>query len=406
MSPEVSKNHPSTPSLLGDQLAAMADFLALDAAPGIFLVVATALALIWANSPLAHSYHHILEARFGLGSLKLETIEWINDALMAVFFLQVGLEIKREVVAGELSERRKLMLPAVAALGGMLVPVCIYLAFNRGHAAAMRGWAIPAATDIAFALGLLALLGPRVPASLKVFLAALAILDDLGAILIIALAYGEELWPAAFVLAAAGLVILIVLNRRGVAKLWPYLLVGTFVWACVLKSGIHATLAGVLIAQTIPLTVASGRDWQVSPLRRLEHALHPWVGFLIVPLFALANAGVSFSGIGLGDLFSSVPLGIAAGLLFGKQLGVMGFSWLAIRLGIAHPPAGATRRQFHAVAVLCGIGFTMSLFIGSLAFEHDLLLREMKIGVLLGSLLAAVSGYLLARLAARTGESA
>jgi NhaA family Na+:H+ antiporter len=399
MNPNASKSRPPAPSLLSDQLVVMADFLALDVAPGIFLVVATILALVWANSPLAHSYHHILEIKVGVGALKLETIEWINDALMAVFFLQVGLEIKREVVAGELSETRKLMLPAIAALGGMLVPVCIYLAFNRGHAAAMRGWAIPAATDIAFALGLVALLGPRVPPSLKVFLAALAILDDLGAILIIALAYGEELSPAALALAGVGLMVLIVLNRGGVARLWPFLLVGTFVWACVLRSGIHATLAGVLVAQTIPLTVASGRGSQASPLQRLEHGLHPWVGFVIVPLFALANAGVSFSGIGLSDLFSSVPLGIAAGLFFGKQLGVMAFSWLAIKLGIAQSPGGATRRQFHAVAVLCGIGFTMSLFIGSLAFQDDLLLREMKIGVLLGSVLSAVAGYLLARLA-------
>jgi NhaA family Na+:H+ antiporter len=233
-----------------------------------------------------------------------------------------------------------------------------------------------------------------------VFLAALAILDDLGAILIIAVAYGEELSLIALVLAALGLAALSVMNRRGTVRVWPYLLVGTWVWACVLKSGIHATLAGVLVAQTIPLSVSSERDSQVSPLRRLEHGLRPWVGFVIVPVFALANAGVSFSGIGWSDLLSSVPLGIAAGLFFGKQLGVIGFSWIAIKLGVAHPPAEATRRQFHAVAVLCGIGFTMSLFIGSLAFEDDLLLREMKIGVLSGSLLAAITGYLLARIAA------
>ncbi len=379
----------------------MADFLALEIAPGLFLVAATALALIWANSPLAHSYHQILETKVGFGAAKLETIEWINDALMAVFFLQVGLEIKREIAMGELSEPRKLMLPAIGALGGMLVPVCIYTAFNWSHAGAMRGWAIPAATDIAFALGLIALLGPLVPASLKIFVAALAILDDLGAILIIAVAYGEELSPAALGLAAAGLIVLMVVNRAGVAKLWPYLVVGTLVWACVLRSGIHATLAGVLVAQTIPLAALAESGAQVSPLRHLEHRLHPWVGFLIVPLFALANAGVSFKGVGWGDLFSSIPLGIAAGLFLGKQIGVAGCSWMAIKLGIAQAPSGASRRQFHAVAVLCGIGFTMSLFIGSLAFEDDLLLREMKIGVLMGSLLSALVGYMLARLAAR-----
>jgi len=406
MKPTTSEKRQAAPGLIGDPLAAMADFLTLDMAPGVFLAIATVLALIWANSPLAQSYHHILEAKVGLGPLKLEVIEWINNALMALFFLQVGLEIKREILIGELSEVRKLMLPALAALGGMLVPVCIYTAFNWGNAAAMRGWAIPAATDIAFALGVLALLGPRIPPSLKIFLAALAILDDLGAILIIALAYGEELRPIAFALAALGLIVLMILNRAGITRLWPYLLVGTLVWASVLSSGIHATLAGVLVALTIPLSEPSDRDSPASPLTRLEHGLHPWVGFGIVPVFALANAGVSFSGIGWGDLFSSVPLGIAAGLLFGKQLGVMGFSWLAIKLGIAQAPTGATPRQFHAVAVLCGIGFTMSLFIGSLAFEDDLLLREMKIGVLLGSLLPAVAGYLLARLAARTGESA
>ena len=379
----------------------MADFLALEIAPGLFLIVAMALALIWANSPLAHSYHQILETKIGFGAAKLETIEWINDALMAVFFLQVGLEIKREIAMGELSEPRKLMLPAIGALGGMLAPVCIYTAFNWGHAGAMRGWAIPAATDIAFALGLLALLGPLVPASLKIFLAALAILDDLGAILIIAVAYGQELSPTALGLAAAGLIVLMVVNRAGVAKLWPYLVVGTLVWACVLRSGIHATLAGVLVAQTIPLTASAESGAQVSPLRHLEHRLHPWVGFLIVPLFALANAGVSFSGIGWGDLLSSIPLGIAAGLFLGKQIGVAGCSWLAIKLGVAQAPSGASRRQFHAVAVLCGIGFTMSLFIGSLAFQDDLLLREMKIGVLMGSLFSALVGYMLARLAAR-----
>jgi NhaA family Na+:H+ antiporter len=401
MNPEPSRNHQSTLNLSAGPFAAMADFLTLDVAPGIFLVVATLVALIWANSPLAHSYQHILEAKVGLGVAKLETIEWINDALMAIFFLQVGLEIKREILMGELSEPRKLMLPAVGALGGMLAPVCIYAAFNWSHAGAMRGWAIPAATDIAFALGLLALLGPRVPPSLKIFVAALAILDDLGAILIIAVAYGEELSATALGLAAAGLIVLMVINRAGVAKLWPYLTVGTLVWACVLKSGIHATLAGVLVAQTIPLVAQSPSGAEVSPLRHLEHRLHGLVGFLIVPLFALANAGVSFGGIGLSDLFSSVPLGIAAGLFFGKQIGVAGCSWLAVRIGVAQPPGGATPRQFHAVAVLCGIGFTMSLFIGSLAFEDDLLLREMKIGVLLGSLLSAVVGYILTRLAAR-----
>lgn len=396
----------SWPAQINGTLAAIVYFLGLEIAPGIFLAAATVLALLLANSPLAHLYHHVLEAKVGVGPLKLETIEWINDALMAVFFFQVGLEIKREMLMGELSEPRKLMLPAFAALGGMLAPVCIYALFNWGNAAAMRGWAIPAATDIAFALGLLALLGSLVPPSLKVFVAALAIIDDLGAILIIAVAYGEELSLTALVLAAAGLIVLAALNRAGVAKLWCHLLVGTIVWACVLRSGIHATLAGVLVAQFIPMAARLESGVEISPLRDLEHRLHAWVGFVIVPVFALANAGVSFSGIGWDELFSGVTLGIAAGLLLGKQIGVAGCSWLAIKPGIAQAPQGAAARQFHAVSVLCGIGFTMSLFIGSLAFEDDRMVTEMKVGVLLGSLLSALLGYTLARLAADVAQPA
>jgi NhaA family Na+:H+ antiporter len=376
----------------------LAEFLRLEAAGGFVLMGAAALALVAANSPLAGLYFHLLELPLGIrvGGLALEEdlLHWINDGLMAVFFLLVGLEIKREMIEGELATWPRRALPGIAAAGGMLVPALIYVACARGDEAALRGWAIPAATDIAFALGVLSLLGPRVPVSLKVFLTALAILDDLGAIAVIALFYTPELHLAALAAALIGVAALVALNRLGVGRLGPYLAIGVLVWLAVLESGIHATLAGVAVALSIPLQSPDGR----APLRRLESALHGAVAFAIVPIFGFANAGVSFAGFGWHQLLDPVPLGIAAGLFLGKQVGVVAASWGAVRLGLGELPEGAGWPAFYGVAVLCGIGFTMSLFIGSLAFADPALMTETKLGVFGGSLLSAVLGYWVLRL--------
>lgn len=369
-------------------------FITSEASGGIILKAVAALALIVANSPLAPGYFGIFETYvFGLSIL-----HWINDALMAGFFLLVGLEIKREMISGELRTWSRRALPGIAALGGMIAPALIYVSLNLGNPLALRGWAIPAATDIAFALGVLALLGSRVPASLKIFLTALAIIDDLGAVLIIAFFYTANLSPGMLGLAALGLGALVVLNRTGTRHLWPYLLIGCGVWFCVLQSGVHATLAGVAVALTIPL----GREDDDSPLHRLEHGLHPWVVFAIVPIFGFANAGVPLAGVGLSALAQPVPLGIMLGLLVGKQIGVFGFAWAAIRLKMAEIPAHASYMQLYGVSLLCGIGFTMSLFIGALAFEATPELNTAtKIGVLAGSITSAIAGWLVLRLAAR-----
>jgi Na+:H+ antiporter, NhaA family len=372
-------------------------FFHTEAAGGIVLIVAAALALLIANSPAAPSYFAILKTYvFGL-SIQ----HWINDALMAVFFLLVGLEIKREFIQGQLATWQSRALPGIAALGGMLVPGAIYIAFNLGSPETLRGWAIPAATDIAFALGVLALLGSRVPISLKVFLTALAILDDLGAVIIIALFYTAELSGLALLGAGGVLAALCALNALGHRRLAPYLVLGVILWAFVLKSGVHATLAGVILALTIPLKPSPrASDAAEAPLVALEHGLHPWVAFLIVPIFGFANAGVSLAGVGVSALFSPVTLGIAVGLFVGKQIGVFGFAWLAVRSGLAVIPAQATWLQIHGVALLAGIGFTMSLFIALLAFPGSLILQDQaKIGVLLGSLLSGVLGWLILRLA-------
>jgi NhaA family Na+:H+ antiporter len=378
-------------------LSALRRLLQSEAGGGLLLMGVAALALIIANSPVADAYFGVLKS-YVLG---LSVLHWINDALMAVFFLLVGLEIKREFLDGQLSTWPRRALPGIAALGGMVVPAAIYVALNSGSPETLRGWAIPSATDIAFALGVLALLGNRVPASLKVFLTALAILDDLGAVLIIAVFYTAELSGPMLGGAALGIAVLAVLNRMGVTRLWPYLLIGVAVWYFVLKSGIHATIAGVAVALTIPLLPSPGRPEPVhSPLHRLEHALHPWSAYFIIPVFGFANAGVSFEGLSPGILLQPVPLGIALGLFVGKQIGVYFFSVLAIRLGLADVPAGATRLQCYGVALLCGIGFTMSLFIGNLAFpDHPDLIDATKIGVLSGSILSALAGYLLLRVA-------
>ena len=371
------------------------EFLDSSASGGIVLMAAAALALVIANSPLAATYFDILHVYVG----GLSVLHWINDGLMAVFFLLVGLEIKREVLDGQLSSWSRRILPGTAALGGMLVPALIYLAFNLGEAGQPKGWAIPAATDIAFALGVLSLLGPRVPMSLRVFLTALAIIDDLGAVIIIALFYTGELNSMALVGAASVLAVLVALNRFGVTRLLPYLALGLVLWVLVLKSGVHATLAGVALALTIPLRHAPARpDDAHSPLHMLEHALHPWVTFLIVPVFGFANAGVSFAGMTLDALAGPIPLGVALGLFLGKQIGVFAFSWAAIRAGWAELPRYASWRQLYGVSLLCGIGFTMSLFIGLLAFPDDASLQDAtKLGVLLGSLLSAAAGALLLR---------
>lgn len=366
------------------------------AAGGITLMLAAALALLVANSPWAANYAAALDHQLA----GLSVLHWINDGLMAVFFLLVGLEIKREMVNGQLSTWNRRILPSVAALGGMAGPALIYLALNQGAQGQPAGWAIPAATDIAFALGVLSLLGPRVPISLKVFLTALAILDDLGAILIIAFFYTSQLHMGALIAAAAVLALLVAMNRLGCRRLSWYLLVGLALWVCVLKSGIHATLAGVLLALAIPhdTNVDHATADTVSPLLRLEHAIAPWVGFLIVPLFGFANAGVTFAGMSPQALLAPVPLGIALGLFVGKQAGIFLAARVAIRLGWAHLPAHASWRQLYGVALLCGIGFTMSLFIGLLAFPDDLALQNgVKLGVLLGSLVSAVAGAVLLR---------
>jgi NhaA family Na+:H+ antiporter len=376
--------------------SALRAFLSSEASGGVVLMGAAALALVVANSPVSGAYFEVLHS-YVLG---MSVLHWVNDALMAVFFLLVGLEIKREMLDGQLSTWPRRALPGIAALGGMVVPAVIYLAFNGAPDGHPRGWAIPSATDIAFALGVLSLLGPRVPISLKVFLTALAILDDLGAVLIIAVFYTGDLNLYALGGAAFVLVLLSGLNRAGFTDLKPYLLLGTVLWFLVLMSGIHATLAGVALALTIPLRVSPGKPEDVtSPLHQLEHSLQPWVAFLIVPVFGFANAGVSFMGMSFASLLNPVPLGVALGLFVGKQVGVFAFSWVVIRMDWADLPANATWAQFYGVALLCGIGFTMSLFIGLLAFPTSPELQDAtKLGVLLGSALSALAGAALLRL--------
>ena len=367
------------------------EFLDGESAGGIILMAAAVLALIVANSPLAEAYFAALHAYVGPLSLS----HWINDGLMAVFFLLVGLEIKREMLDGQLSTWPRRILPGIAAAGGMAVPALIYVVLNMGNPGALRGWAIPTATDIAFALGVLSLLGNRVPASLKVFLTALAIIDDLGAVIIIALFYTSGLSLAYLVAAFAVLGLLYALNRKGVLSLLPYAVLGVVLWILVLKSGVHATLAGVALALTIPLRTSPGiaRDLEGSPLHRMEHALHKVVPFVVIPIFGFANAGVSFAGLSIASLVEPLTLGVAGGLVLGKLIGVFGSAALTIRLGLADVPANASWVQLLGVSILCGIGFTMSLFIGLLAFAADPALQDaVKVGILAGSFLAALIG--------------
>ena len=370
-------------------------FFQLEAASGLLLIAAAALALIVNNSPLSHYYTAFLDVPVAvqIGALQIAkpSLLWINDGLMALFFLLIGLEVKRELLEGQLSKPSQVVLPGAAAIGGMVVPALIYWFINKDYPDALGGWAIPMATDIAFALGVLALLGKRVPVSLKLFLMTLAIIDDLGAIIVIAVFYSSELSGVSLLLAAACLIALIAMNRMGVIKVAPYMIVGLILWVCVLKSGVHATLAGVTLAFCIPLRT---KNSETSPLMSIEHALHPWVAYAILPLFAFANAGVSLAGVSLHSFVSHVPMGIAAGLLIGKTLGVFGLTWIAIKTGMAALPAGANWGQVFGVAILCGIGFTMSLFVGSLAFVagSDYVGMD-RMGILTGSILAALIGY-------------
>ncbi|NRH24687.1 Na(+)/H(+) antiporter NhaA [Pantoea stewartii] len=367
----------------------VSEFIISPAAGGIILILASAAAVTVANSPLSERYEAAL--KFNAAGLSVE--HWVNDGLMAIFFLFVGLEIKRELLAGQLATWSQRALPGFAALGGLALPALIYAGFNSGNEETLRGWAIPAATDIAFALGILTLLGKRVPASLKIFLSALAILDDMGAVAIIAIFYTSHISLIMLGGTAVPALLMFMMNRCGVKSLVPYLLAGFVMWFFMLQSGVHATVAGILMALFIPLRTGSTHE---SPLERLEHGLEPWVVFLILPVFGFANAGVSFAGLTTDDLLSPIPVGVAAGLFFGKQAGVFGLSLLAISTGLAKKPENSSWLQIYGVSVLCGIGFTMSLFIGNLAFAGSpLLVDEVKVGVLAGSIVSAAAGALI-----------
>lgn len=380
-------------------------FMKLEASAGLILMGVALLAMLAANTAVAPLYDGFLNTniRVGIGSFEISkaALLWINDGLMAIFFFLVGLEIKREVLTGELSSFDKAVLPVVAAIGGMAVPALVFVMINWGTPENLNGWAIPAATDIAFALGILALLGSRAPVALKIFLLAVAIIDDLGAIVIIAVFYTSELSTNALTLSMLGFALAVILNRMGVQRAAPYVIIGVVVWVFVLKSGVHATLAGVLIALTIPL---KKKDGDKALLYRLEHDLHPWVAYMILPIFAFANAGVSLQGITPSDLLQPLPLGIALGLFAGKQIGVFAATFLAVKTGLARLPEGVRWIQVYGVACLTGVGFTMSLFIGSLAFGADETMNAVRLGVIAGSILSGVFGYLVLRSVAARSE--
>ncbi len=379
------------------------DFIKLESTSGMLLLLAAVLALICDNiSPLSYFYDEILNItvifKFGPLEMVKPLLLWVNDGLMAIFFLLVGLEIKREICEGELNTLKKVILPGVAAIGGILVPAGIYLALNGHDPVAIKGWAIPAATDIAFSLGILALLGSRIPVSLKIFLTAVAIFDDIGAIAIIAMFYTSDISWVMLLTASALSLILFLLNRFHVRSVIPYIIVGMFLWFCVLKSGVHATLAGVIVALAIPMK--DHKKPTRSPLRYLEHQLHPWIAFLVLPLFAFVNAGVNLSSLGWEDIFSPITVGIAAGLFLGKQIGIYLGSWLAIKLGWAQMPSGANFRGIYGVSLIAGVGFTMSLFIGSLAFGETTnahYVDFVRLGVIVGSLCSGLLGYCVLR---------
>ncbi|WP_206484503.1 Na+/H+ antiporter NhaA [Thalassotalea sp. G2M2-11] len=376
------------------------DFLKLEAASGIILMLAAIVALIVANSPLSPYYDLLLNVpvMVAIGSFEIAKplLLWINDGLMALFFFLVGLELKREFLEGDLSKPGQITLPAIGAVGGMLVPALCFVAFNYQDPEALNGWAIPTATDIAFALGILALLGSKVPLQLKVFLTSLAIFDDLGAIIVIAMFYTDQLSMVSLLFSLVMISLLFILNRRGVVDTAPYIFIGIALWVAVLKSGVHATLAGVVLALFIPM---KGKAGEPSPLKSLEHNLHSLVAFIILPIFAFANAGISFSGIGMEQVLSPVPFGIIVGLVIGKQLGVFGFCFIAIKLGFAKLPEQVNWSLLYGVAALCGVGFTMSLFIGTLAFEQSSAspLFQDRLGIVIGSLISGILGYLFIR---------
>ena len=374
-------------------------FFELEAAGGIVLAFAALLAMIVANSPLSELYNAFIHApvtiQIGVFEIAKDAHHWINDGLMAVFFFLVGLELKREALIGELSDVKQIILPALCAVGGMVAPALVYFGLNHGDAEAMKGWAIPTATDIAFAIGVLSLLGNKVPNALKVFLVSIAIFDDLGAIIIIALFYTSELSLFSLAVAAVCLPFLFLLNRLNVVRLTPYILIGVILWVAMLKSGVHATLAGVLLAFFIPLR--NNKDPEHSPLEELEHDLHNTVAFGILPLFAFANAGISLAGTHMGELMHGVPLGIALGLFIGKQIGVMLPVFIVVKLGLAALPSGTNIKQIYGVSILCGIGFTMSLFISGLAFGGIPENYDPRLGIILGSLISGVIGYLILR---------
>lgn len=387
---------------------AVQSFFQMQAAGGILLAISAIIALLIANSDLYPIYDYILhDVKFRIGfndsvagfdhEIRKSLLHWINDGFMAIFFLLVGLEIKREIVSGELSTRSRALLPAIAAIGGMIVPALIYVAVNIDSPNDLRGWAIPAATDIAFALGVLSLLGSRAPVRLKVLLTAIAIIDDLGAILIIAFFYTSNMEFAPLGVAAFAILGLLILNKSHVSRTAPYIIVGTILWVAVLKSGVHATLAGVITAMFIPMTCK--REENYSPLKNLEHTLHPWVAFAILPIFAFANAGVPFTGMSFSSLFEPVTLGIILGLVVGKQIGIFTMLWVTIKLGLCPMIKGVTWVHLYAVSILCGIGFTMSLFIGGLAFDDLHHQASIRLGVLAGSVISAILGYSLLRFA-------
>ena len=377
-------------------LKTLQSFLKLEAASGILLMFSAVIAMVIANSPLNIYYDLLLSVpvKVAVGSFEIAKplLLWINDGLMALFFLLVGLELKREFLEGDLSQPGQITLPAIGAVGGMLVPASIYAALNYQDPAAINGWAIPTATDIAFALGILSIIGSKVPIQLKVFLTSLAIFDDLGAIIVIALFYTEQLSITSLVIAAVVLVTLFVMNKRGVTSTSPYLFFGLILWVAVLKSGVHATLAGVALAFFIPI---KGKEDEPSPLKSLEHNLHEMVAFIILPIFAFANAGINLTGVGLDEVLSPVPMGIILGLFVGKQIGVFGFCWVMIKLGVAKLPEAMNWRLLYGSSLLCGVGFTMSLFIGSLAFETtgDNLIFQDRLGIIIGSLISGLLGY-------------
>lgn len=392
--------HPtSSPSTSPRGLRALSEFFRLEAAGGILLIAAAALAMIAANSPLAATYDAFrglpVDVRIGELEIAKPLLLWINDGLMAVFFLLVALEIKRETLSGQLASRAQLALPMVCAFAGVAVPALLFTAFNRGDAQAMRGWAVPTATDIAFALGVLALLGSRVPAGMKLLLSTIAVVDDLIAILIIALFYSHGLSMTALVWAAAAIAGMWLLNRRGVTRLGPYLVLGVVLWVCVLKSGVHATLAGVVTGLMIPHVDRGSTDDEHghSPLESLEHALHPWVAYAILPLFAFVNAGLVLKGMSLGDMLTPLPMGVMVGLVVGKPVGIVGAAVLMRALRWARFPDGMDFRAMLGLGLMCGIGFTMSLFIASLAYRDPHLYEEAVLGVLLASLVSALLGY-------------